>query len=64
MKNIILFKKCKIIDKPIRISDNWFNAGKWADENIKSEHEKYYFQNVNPFKVIFYKIWLKINKNK
>jgi hypothetical protein len=57
MKNIVLLKRGKI-DRPINISNDWYKSGKWADENVKSEHEMYYFLKVNWFKAQLYRLWL------
>ena len=57
MKNIVLLRKGKI-DKPINIFSDWYAAGKWADENVKSKHDIHYFLKVNWFKALFYKVWL------
>ena len=57
MKNIVLLRKGKI-DKPINIFSDWYSAGKWAGENVKSKHDIHYFQKVNWFKALLYRIWL------
>ena len=57
MKNIVLLRKGNI-DKPINIFSDWYVAGKWADENVKSKHDIHYFLKVNWFKALLYKMWL------
>jgi len=54
--SIVLLKN----NEPVKLFDNWFNAGKWTDENIKSEHTLYSFKKLNYFKSLLYKleIWL------
>jgi len=52
---IALVKKGKI-DKPIKLFDDWYSGGKWADENIKKDFEKYYFQRVGWLKEFWFKL--------
>jgi len=55
---IALIKRGKI-DKTIKLFDNYYEGGKWSDENIKQDFEKFYFQKVGWLKEIWFKI---INK--
>lgn len=57
MANIALVKKGKIY-RPVRLFNDWYRAGKWSDDNIKSDFQNYYFLSLNKFRTILYKIWL------
>ena len=57
---IILMKRGRI-NKPVKFLDDWYKIGKWADDNIKEDFEKYYFESkVGWLKTIYYKLLFNI----
>ena len=54
---IALMKRGKI-NKPVKLFDDWYKSGKWADDNIKADFEKYYFQKVGWLKTLWLKLFL------
>lgn len=54
---IALVKRGKI-DKPVKLFDDWYKSGKWTDDNIKVDFEKYYFQKVGWLKTLWLKLFL------
>jgi hypothetical protein len=54
---IALMKRGKI-NKPVNIFDDWYKSGEWADNNIKQDFEKYYFQKVSHIKSLWLKLYL------
>lgn len=55
---IVIMKVGIIFDKPIKLFDNWYESGWWADENINSDFVNHYFDNVGWFKILIYKLYL------
>ena len=45
---IILMKRDRI-NTPVKIFFNWHKAGTWADNNIKADHQRYYFLKIKVF---------------
>lgn len=54
MKNIVILRKSREIDKPINIFSDWHTAGSWADKNVRSSHHIHHFKKVGFTKSIFY----------
>ena len=57
MNNIAIIK-IGFINEPIHLFNDWYKAGKWADDNIKTEHTSYTFVKINKIKALSYKIYL------
>lgn len=54
---IALMKRGKI-NKPVNLFDDWYKSMKWADDNIKTDFEKYYVQEVGWLKALWLKLFL------
>jgi hypothetical protein len=44
--------------QPIKMFTDWWEAGTWCDENIKSDFELYYFDKHSKIKTFLFKIHL------
>ena len=54
---IVLMKRGKT-NKPVKLFNDWYKSGKWADDNIKTDFEKYYFKKVGYIKALWFKVFL------